>query len=100
MTYYWSGAIPLVLECPIQPDHFPDLVVPALSYVFLYLLNELPNWSVSGHISMGKGVHRSNDHRPYNLHKNYSVLYSGANLLVGPRTQPNFCGNKYTINAI
>ena len=31
--------------------------------IFLYLLNELPNWSVSGHICMRKGVHRSNDHR-------------------------------------
>lgn len=30
----------------------------------LYLLNGLPNWSVSGHICMRKSVNRSNDHRP------------------------------------
>ena len=49
--------------------------------VLLYLLNELPKWSVTatGHICMGKCAHRKNDNRQLDKpsFKRYVTLQGG-----------------------
>ena len=52
--------------------------------VILDSLNELPNWSVPGHICMGKSVNRRND----KLINKYNIIsYQGFPPFFSPLTQ-------------